>query len=88
MYGVNKCGSVGEGGPWKPISIHHSVNSVTMGSQLFGVSFQNDIGKWRGGAHKLNPAERAGLPDQLRDRTALCTDSHVDKEDAARAVDK
>ena len=65
-----------------------NLHSFTMESLFTGLQFQKEIRKWRGMAKYLKPAERSGLPAHLRDRKILYTDSHVDKEDAARAVDK
>ena len=59
-----------------------------MSAKYSAISFLKGISKWHGQVNGLKPAERSGLPDDLRDRTALLTDNHEEEEDAARAVDK
>ena len=59
-----------------------------MQSRFISVTFVKKTGKWCGYANTLKAAERAGLPDHLREMTMLTTDSHEDEEDAACAVDK
>ena len=65
-----------------------SMNSyITMKSRFIGVSFGRINCKWFGRV-TLAPADKAGLPEHLKVKTELRTDSHEDEEDAAFAADK